>query len=159
MPSLYELTQDVMYLQELLESGEIDEQVYADSVESMCIDGKLESICMVMKNLEAKAGAYKSEIDRMTARKRTLENSVKRLKESMLTYMVAANEKKVEAGLFTLSLGASKSVNITDINQLPMEYLTPQEPKVDKAAIAKALKSGAEIEGAELVENPFITIR
>lgn len=159
MPSLYELTQDVLYLQALLEDGEIEEQVYLDSVEGMCIDGKLESICKVMKNLEAKAEAYKSEIDRMTARKRTLENGVKRLKDSMLEYMLKTNEKKVEAGLFTLSTGKSKSVNVTDVKLLPHEFVLPQEPKIDRAGIAKALKSGEAIEGAELVENPYLTIR
>lgn len=159
MASLYELTQDVLYLQALLEEGEIDEEVYRDSVESMCVESKLEDICKVMKNLEAKASAYKAEIDRMTARKKTLDNGVKRLKESMLTYMLASNTKKKEAGLFTLSVGKSKSVTITDISKLPKEYVFPQEVKVDKTGLGKALRAGEEIDGAELTESEYISIR
>lgn len=159
MPSLYELTKDVMYLQDLLESGDIDEQVFKDSVEGMCIDDKLENICKVMRNLESKAAAYKAEIDRMNARKKTLENSVQRLKDSMLNYMLVSNAKKVEAGLFTVSLGQSKSVYVWDEARLPEEYLIPQPAKVDKTAISKALKAGESVDGAEFAESPFVTIR
>lgn len=159
MPSLYELTQSVMELQELLEAGDIDEQVYADSIESMCIDGKLENICKMMKNLEAKANAYKAEIDRMTARKRALENGAKRLKDSVFTYMMTAEANKIEAGLFTLSLGSTKSVNVTDVDRLPREFVIPQDPKIDKNGLAKAIKNGEAIEGAELVESAYLTIR
>ena len=95
----------------------------------------------------------------MARRRKTIENSVKRLKDSLLNYMVSTNEKKVEAGLFTLSLGVSKSVNVWDDTRLPEEYLIPQQPKTDKTAIGKALKDGKVIDGAELVENPYITLR
>lgn len=159
MSSLYELTQDVMYLQALLEEGEIDDGVYADSIESLCVDDKIENICKVMKNLEAKAAAYKAEIDRMNARKKTLENGVERLKESIKNYMVLSNSKKIEAGLFTVSLGKSKSVSIWDETGIPEEFLIHQPSKVNKAAISKALKAGEIVAGAELVENAFITIK
>lgn len=159
MASLYELTQNVMYLQELLENGDIDEEVYKDSVEAMCVDGKIENICKVMRNLEGKAEAYKAEIDRMTARKKTLENGIRRLKESMLQYMLQVNESKLDAGLFTVSVGKSKSVYVWDEKMLPEQYLVPQPDKVDKTAISKALKAGEAVAGAELVENPFLTVR
>ena len=157
--TLYELTQDVLALQSLLEEGEIDEQVFRDSVESMGVDVKIENICKMMKNLEAKAAAYKQEIDRMTARKKTLENGVQRLKDSLMLHMTAVNAKKVETGLFTVSVGSSKSVSIWDETMLPEEYLIPQPAKVQKTEIAKALKSGEEVPGAELVENAYVTIR
>lgn len=157
--TLYELTQDVLALQSLLEEGEIDEQVFLDSVESMGVDVKIENICKMMKNLEAKAAAYKEEIDRMNARKKTLENGVQRLKDSLLLHMTAVNAKKVEAGLFTVSVGTSKSVGIWDETMLPEEYLIPQPAKVQKTEIAKALKNGVEVPGAELLENTYVTIR
>lgn len=159
MPSLYEITQDVMYLQELLENGEIDEQVYLDSFQSMCVDNKIENICKVMKNMEAKAAAFKAEEDRMRARRKTLENGVNRLKDSLVAYMLHTNTKKVEAGLFNVSMGMSKSVNIWSENLLPEEYLVHQPVKVDKTAISKALKEGVEVPGAELVEKAHVTIR
>lgn len=159
MSTLYEMTQDVLYLQNLLEEGEIDEQAYRDTVECMCIEGKIENICKMMKNLEAKAAAYKSEEDRMAKRRKTIENSVKRLKDSVLDFMLCSNNKKVEAGVFTVGLGSSTSVNVLDASHIPEEYLTPQPPKIDKTALGKALKEGKEIDGVELAKNPYITIR
>lgn len=159
MASLYELTNDVLYLLELLEEGEIDEEVYADSVESMCVDGKIENICKMMKTLEGKANMYKTEIDRMNARKKTIENNIQKLKDSLLRYMVLTEEKKVEAGVFSVSLGKSKSVNVWDETRLPEEFLIPQPAKIDKAAISKALKAGEIIDGAELTESSHVTIR
>ena len=159
MASLYDLTQDMLYLQGLLEEGEIDEQVYLDSVEAMCVEGKIENICKFVKNLEYKAAAYKAEIDRMSARKKTIENSISRLKESMLAHMVTVGQKKVEAGVFTVSVGHSKSVRVWDETMLPEQYLIPQPCKVDKTAISKALKAGEEVAGAEFVESSYLTMR
>lgn len=159
MASLYEMTQDVLYLQSLLEDGEIDEETYRDTVECMCVEGKMENICKMIKNLGAKAAAYKAEEDRMAQRRKTIENSVKRLKDSMLNFMLCSNSKKVEAGVFTVSLGSSTSVNVTDESHIPAEYLTPQPPKIDRTALGKALKAGEEIEGVELAKNSYVTIR
>lgn len=159
MPSLYELTQDMLYLQSLLEEGEIDEQVYHDSVEGMCVEGKIENICKFVKNLEHKAAAYGKEIARMSARKKTIENSIKRLKDSMLEHMVTVGHQKVEAGVFSVSVGTAKSVHVWDETLIPEEYLVHQPDKVDKTAISKALKEGEDVPGAEVVESPYLTLR
>jgi len=157
--TVYELTQNALYLQELLEQGEIDEQVYKDSLESLCAEDKLESCCMVLKNLEHRAEAYKAEIDRMSARKKTLENSVKRLKDSILGFLEASNQTRVEAGLFTVSLGSSTAVKVWDEKQLPEKFLIPQPEKVDRTAISRALKAGEAVGGAELETRHYVSIR
>lgn len=159
MPSLYEITQNVLYLQDLLESGEIDDQIYNDTIECLCAEDKLEAICKVMKNLEYEAAAYKAEEERMAKRRKTLENGVRRLKDSVLNYLVASNEKKVKAGLFSVSLGKSTSTSILDESKIPAEYRVPQPDKVDKKAILDDLKAGKTVEGAELSEGFFVTIR
>ena len=67
MPSLYELTLQAQYLQELLESGDIDETAFADTLEAMDVDTKIENICKVIRNLDADAKAFKEEKDRLAA--------------------------------------------------------------------------------------------
>lgn len=159
MPSLYEITQNAMYLQALLEDGEIDERVYNDSVEGLCAEHKIEDICKVLKNLESKEAAFKAEVDRMNARRKTLNNSIERLKDSVLTYMQATDTKKLEAGLFTLSIRNNKSVSVWDISRVPDQYLIHQDPKVDKKAITDAIKAGEVVDGAEFVEGQSLNIR
>ena len=157
--TLYELTANVAYLQNLLEEGEIDEQTYKDSVESMCVDGKMEDIFKVMRNLERKADAFSEEIKRMTARKRTLENNIERLKESVTNYLLVSNTKKMDAGVFSVGLRSSKSLKVWDDSHIPDEFLIPQPPKVDGTALKNAIKSGMEIDGVEIVEKPYIVVR
>ena len=51
------------------------------------------------------------------------------------------------------------SVNITDENILPEDYLIPQPPKVDKSSLKEALKNGIEVPGAELKQTEGLRIR
>lgn len=157
--NLYELTANAAYLQQLLEDGDIDEQTFNDSIESLMIDNKVENICKVIRNLEAQAAAFKEEADRLAKKQKTAENGVKRLKESLVNFLLTTNSKKINAGLFTVSLGSSKSVELVEDGAIPECYLTPQPPKVDKTGIGAALKAGKEVPGAALKESYHVRIK
>lgn len=157
--NLYQLTQSAAYLQQLLEDGDIDEQTFSDSLESLMIDDKVENICKVIRNLEAQAAAFKEEAERLTKKKKTAENGVNRLKESLVNLLQTTKSEKISAGLFTVSLGSSKSVEVTSEKALPDCYLTPQPPKVDKAGIGAALKAGVAVPGAMLTESYHVRIK
>lgn len=159
MSSLYEITNEAAILQELLEGGEIDEQVFTDTLESMGADTKIENICKVIRNLEAKAAACKAEKDRLYAKEKAANNGVVRLKESLLNFLNTVNKKKVEAGTFSVSKGTSKSVEIMYEDMLDEKYFIPQPDKIDKATITKDIKAGVEVSGARLVEKQYVTIR
>lgn len=157
--SLYELTGQAIELQLLLESGEITEEAYNDTIESLGFENKVESICKVIRNLEAEAAAFKVEKDRLAERQKTAENGIKRLKESLLNYMLATNKTKVKEGLFSVRVGSSEKVVVTNQDKIPKEYLIEQQPKVDIAGIKKSLKEGEEFEGIEIEENSFVVVR
>lgn len=159
MLSLYDLTTAAYQLQIMLESGEIDEQILTDTLNSMGDKEKIENTCKVIRNLEAAAAAFKAEKERMTERQKTAENGVKRLKQALLDYLTASNQKKASAGLFTVSVGTSKAVNISNEDALPDNFLIPQPPKVDRTAIGNAIKSGVEVPGAEIVESRYVRIK
>lgn len=159
MASLYELTGSAFELQMLLESGDIDEDTYKDTLESLDINAKIESVCKVIRNLTAEAEAYKAEKDRLSERQKTAENGIKRLKDSLLHYMLTTEQTKVKQGVFSVRINRSASVNITDPLVIPPDYLKFSEPQINKAEIKKALQSGDEIPGAELVTNESIVIR
>ena len=157
--NIYELTGNAIKLQDMLESGEIDEQTFNDTIEGMGIYEKFENICKVIRNLDAKANAYKEEKDRLAKRQSECENGVKRLKESLLTCLNALDKPKIEAGIFTVSKSRTKSVKIIAENLLDEEYLVPQPPKPDKKKISEDLKNGIDIVGAELVETEYVRIK
>lgn len=157
--NLYELTAAAYSLQEMLESGDIDEQTLNDTLEAMGGDEKIENTCKVIRNLEAQAAAFKAEKERLTERQKTAENGAKRLKQALLEYLIATHTKKRSAGLFVVSVGTSKAVNILNEDELPDSYLVPQPAKIDRVAIGNALKSGAEVPGAEYSESHYLRIK
>lgn len=159
MASLYELTMQALQLQDMLESGDIDEEIFNDTLESMDVDTKIENICKVIRNLDADAKAYKEEKDRLASRQKVAENGVQRLKQSLVTYLSTVQKKSLQAGIFKVSLGTSEKVRILYEDMLPEEYLKQQPPKVDTAGIKAALKEGKAVEGAEIEQSLYVTIR
>lgn len=159
MATLYELTTQASMLYEMLQGEIIDEQIFNDTLEAMGAGEKVESYCKVIKQFQSDAEMFKTEIDRLTARKKTAENAVERMKAALLLFMQQTGQDKVKAGSFAVSTATTQAVNITDENAIPCIYLVEQPPKIDKAGIKKALKDGEQINGAELINNTGVRIR
>ena len=156
---LYEINGQIAQLAEMLESGEIDETAYNDTVEALGAEIALDDVVKAIRNKQADVEAYKGEADKLTDKKRRAEAAVDGLKALILRYMQITEQKSVKTSLFTASKGVSKSADITDETALPAEYLIPQPPKVDKKAILSDLKEGKQITGAELKESEHVTIK
>lgn len=150
--TLFEMSAAARELLALLEAGEIDEQTVEDTMESIGASEKLESYVHVQRQLEAEIAGFAAEIERMKARKESLEKQVARLKMAQAEFMRATGQKSAKAGTFRLTLRESKSVEITDEAAIPAEYITviPPSTRPDKKAMLAALKDGAEISGASL---------
>lgn len=159
MATLYELTEQAARLYDLLQSEEIDEQTYSDTLEAMETAEKVESYCKIIKQFQNDIEMYKSEVERLTARRKTAENAVDRMKAALLAFMQLSGQDKIKAGTFAVSTATTQAVNITDEKAIPCIYLVEQPPKIDKAGIKKAIKDGETVAGAELVNNTGVRIR
>lgn len=159
MSTLYQMTIQVSELYELLQGEIIDEQVFKDTLEAIGTGEKIEGYCQVIKELQGDLDKFKAEADRLAARMTTIKNNVERMKNSLLAFLQASGQDKVKAGTFTVSIGTSKATNILDESLIPTEYKTPQPDKIDKTAIKKAIESGVEVAGAEVIINEGVRIR
>lgn len=159
MATLYELTAQAAELYDLLQAEEIDEQTFNDTLEGMGAEEKIESYCKVIKQLQSDADMFKGEIDRLTARKKTAENGVERMKNALLTFLFITGKDKVKAGSFAVSTATTQAVQITDENKIPFKFRITQPPKIDKIGIKNALKAGELVNGAELIDNKGVRIR
>ena len=160
--TLYELTDNFKSLKELLESGEIDEQTFNDTVESFNadIEEKAEGYSKIVREFEAEAAGAKAEIDRLTAVKQTAENNIKRLKANLLEAMQAQGKNKIKAGTFTVSIAKNApSVNILDEEKIPKEYYRTPDPELSKKALLADLKAGKKIDGVETKQTVSLRIR
>lgn len=159
MSTLYEMTVNASKLYDLLLMGEIDEQTFNDTLESIGADEKINSYCEIINQFKADMKSLKDEINRLTERKNNCENAIERMKSALDEFMKASGKTKEKTDKFTIYYRDTQSVNILDEDELPDEYLIPQPPKIDKKAISAAIKDGEKVAGAELVTKSSINIR
>lgn len=147
MSSLYEVTGNILALQEMLESPIDDEQILKDTLEAVQgeYEAKIESYCKVIRNIEADIEAFKIEAKRLNEKAKMLEGNRDRLKKAMFESMKATNTPKVKAGVFAVAIqkNGGKLPVIVDVET---EYLPKELVKVvespDLEAIAKLIDSG-----------------
>lgn len=156
MTKLYELTGQLKDLNDMADDPEMAQAV-TDTLEglNMEIAEKAEKIMHVIANRDGDIAAIDREIDRLTVRKRQLNNFQDGLKDYLRHNMEAMEIKKIECPLFTITLAAGRDVAIVDdVDALSDEYVkvkTTVQPV--KADILKALKDGVEVTGAHIEKS------
>lgn len=119
-------------------------------------DEKLTNIGKWILDLKADAKAIREREISLAERRKAKENKAEQLTEYMNVVLAG---KKFECADFKASYRKSQAVEVTDPDKVPASFLIVQEPKVDKAGIKKALRSGEEVPGCKLVERNNLSIR
>ena len=123
-------------------------------------NAKLEAVALFVKSLEAEAAAMREEERKLAERRGRNERKAERLRRYLSDSMLALGDTKLETARVALSFRKSESVVIEDQAALPVEFLKVKMTETpDKTAIKKAIKSGATVEGAALVENKNLQIK
>lgn len=164
MASIYEITGDYLRLMDMMDDPELDQQTLNDTLEG--IEGefeyKAECYAKVMKNLEADTEGLKNEIDRLTQRKKAIDNNIKCLKETLQSAMTFTGKTKFKTDLFSFGIqknAPSVVLETEDLEIIPEEFVKTKR-EIDKAAIKDALKAGAELPGvAHLEQGESLRIR
>ena len=158
--TLYEMTEQTKALYDLLQAEDVEEkeQIIADTLESFDADKKVEAYCQIIGQYKAEIEMFSAEIKRLTARKQTATNAVERMKAALLSFLEATGEEKVKAGSFTVATRTSKSVNITDFDKVPEEFIRVKK-EADKTAIGELLKQGETLDYAEFVYSKGVNIK
>ena len=163
MVKLYELSEQYRKFNEYVdynmdneELTEDDLQLYIDTLDGIkdAIENKVENTTKFLKNIEGDIKALKSEEDRLSKKRKYLENKFNGLKTYMAQMLNNANIKSIKAGNFTVKFQKSPaSVGIINENRIPLEYRESQPDKILKINILNDLKDGKEINGAILVND------
>lgn len=155
--TLYEITGDYLRLLEMMEDQDtvMDTQVLADTLDA--IEGEFEikadGYARVIRELEADAKKYETEIRRMQGRMEVIKNRTKMIKQHLYDSMKVTGKIKFKTNLF--SFGIQKNSGLQPIEivpdvEIPDEYCR-KEP--DNAKIRDALKAGKELPFAMLKER------
>lgn len=160
MSNLYELTDDVLELQEMLVNDPENEAIQ-DTLEALTseLEIKSEAYCRVIRNMEGNLEGFKMEIDRLSRKKKNLENSISRLKQALFNAMRVTGTDRIKGDLFTIAIrnNAPQLPKDLDVNQVPIDYLIEREYDIDKRRLLAAIKNG-EVEGIELEVNQSLRI-
>ena len=163
MRALYEIDQDILDCVDL-ETGEILDTEKLDALQ-MERKRKLEGVALWIKDMKADAAAVKEEADKLTARKKALENKMEGLKAWLL---MALDGEKLNTPRCKVYQTHSQRVSVTDEGKLfeyiysttaPGMFLRYKDPELNKDEIKKALKDGTIIPGAELEETESVVIK
>ena len=156
MAILYELESKIANFEFIIdeETGEITNADELDKIE-LERETKIENVALWIKNLNSDIEAYKREKESFAEKERVAKNKLESLK-GYLAYALHGDKFKTDR--VNISYRKSETVQLADNFDNP-KYLIPQEPKIDKMAIKKALKDGEEVKGAMLIEKQNIQVK
>ena len=163
MRPIYEIDQDILDCVDE-ETGEILDTERLDALQ-MEREAKLEGVALWIKDLRAEADAVKAEADKLTARKKALDNKIDGIKAWLLGALAGEKLKTARCNVYQMH---SQRVSVPDEAGLisflqtlekPDRFLRFKDPELRKDEIKKALKDGKEIEYAKLEETESIVIK
>ena len=160
---LFDISQEYMQaLDQLMSMDDLPEEVIKDTMESMAGDfeEKAKNTGMYIQNLIAEAKAIEEAEQRMSARKKSLNNQAQRLKDYLHYNMEHTGITNIKSPEIVLKIQNNPASVIVDSDkELPSIYkVTETITKIMKAEIAKALKSGLEVTGAHLHKSTRLVI-
>ena len=156
---LYELDEIEIKILEQLESEDgIDEEIYEQLKSAE--EEKIVKCAKIFRQMQSDAKACKDEINRLELRKARLENNAQKLREIMLEGIKRTGLTKIHNSHFDISIKKNPpSLRIHDEVNIPKEFYKQSAPVLDKQALREAIKNGAKITGAELIQTERIDIK
>lgn len=154
---LYELSNNVIGLRDMLDDEMIDDQTFLDTLEGIEgeIEAKTENLLKFEREILADVSAIDAEIKRLTRIKSARQNRAKALREYLRFNMDRSGITKIASPMFTATLKApSKVLVVENEDEIPEEYWRVKTTRsLDRKAVLDALKEGVEIPGATIGES------
>jgi len=161
--SIYQISNEFLAIQNQLieQDGEFtDEQVNALAISETELETKAVGYSFVIKDLDNDVEAIDNEIKRLTQLKKVRVNASERLKNTIANAMRLFERDEIKTPIVKLSFRASESVNVEDVNALPLEFkVVKVTEQADKTKIKEALKNGVEVVGCSISINKNLQIK
>ena len=162
-PTLYQLDEALLSVLNTLEQngGELTPEMEAIlSLDGKAFESKAAGYLHLIATFEADVEFCAKEAARITARKKTLEGNIARMKERLAHAVELRGGKGVRVETYALSSRWHESVEITDEEKLPVAFTKEVRERVPvKDAIKAALQLGHVVTGAQLKKKISLTIR
>jgi hypothetical protein len=163
--SLFQIAGEYREAADKLAELDLDPQTMADTLESLGgdLEEKSKNTAFVVRNLEAAADQIDAAVEEMGRRAAAIRKNAERVREYLMSNMIFAGVQKLETPYFVITVRDNPpKVVVTDEAKIPGSYFTkvpPPPPKLDKKAVAAALKAGEQIFGVHLERGQTVQIK
>ena len=141
--NLYELTEQYKELYSLFDCGEIDADVFFDTLEGLNgeIDDKIDATCIVIKNKRAEVDAILAEIERLEERAKAIHKETERMGERLKALMQRVGRDRFDSARHTVRFNKGEKIHFTDPERL-FDWLEEHYPdKVTTKTVRNASKN------------------
>lgn len=154
---------DIIEAKDFIEKIDSDEESTGELEEyskSLAIQekNKVNAIVGFLRETELTAESAAIEAKRLSEIASYYKNRSERIKQSVAWAMQSHGIEKIETNMFRLSFRKSESVEISDVESLPIDYVVIKK-QADKKKIKEALKNGAVIDGVRIEEKNNLQIK
>jgi hypothetical protein len=167
--SLYVLTDQLRGLQALADSdADIPEEVLRDTLEGIegAIQVKATNVGMFVRNQESLADAIEEAAKAMKERAARVRRRSDSIRQYLLANLTAAGITSVESPELAIKIKKNPpAVIVDDESAVPDQFKTlpppppPPAPRVDKKAVADAIKAGEQVPGCRLEQGTRLEIK
>ena len=167
---LYELTNQLMEIEELMEDPEVDVDSFQSALESveLEINEKAEGIGKLIRNYEATINGIKAEEQRLANSRRMLTNSIDHLKSYTKHELKKAGLKTAGTDLMHFNIQATAEKPVFENEDLFIvwcqkndreDLLKYKAPEIARTEVKKALKNGEIFDGVHLEKGETIVLK
>ncbi|MGI4815878.1 MAG: siphovirus Gp157 family protein [Janthinobacterium lividum] len=163
--SLFTIAGEYRSALDKLEALNLDEETFADTLESIGggIEEKSINVAMFIRNLEAAAAAIDTQIEHMEERATAIRKKSEHIKQYLLANLEHAKLQKIESPFFVISIRKNPPALVIDeAAKIPASFLRQPEPQpltLDKARLKEVLKNGLSVPGAHLEQKNRLEIK
>ena len=143
---LYEISEELMTLEDMLYDDTVDQETVQDTLEmiNMDFEDKADNYAKIIRTMDASIKALKDEEQRLSSRRKSLEERQKWLKDTLEANMRYTGKIKFKTELFSFNIqknGGLEPLVITgELEDIPGRYLIQQSPIPDNMKIRKLLE-------------------
>jgi hypothetical protein len=166
---MYQLAGAYRQLAETLAAGDFDATTIADTIEASGLTDDLQTkaqgVELVARSAVMHNAAIDAEIERLQKLKASRQKIADGLRDYLKHCMESATIEKITCPLFTLSIKRNPAaVVVEDESKIIAQYWVSPPPtlppaRIDKKAIAAAIKAGQAVAGAHLVQHTRLEVQ
>ena len=161
--TIYQIEQSYNQLaEELMENGgeltpSLEEQL---AITEEQLQNKSVAYSFVIKQMDADVDIIDAEIKRLQGLKKQREKASEYLKERIKHAMDTFQIDEIKTPLVKINFRKSETVEVDDVNLLPLSYkVVKVTEQADKAAIKAAIKDGVDIAGCRIETHRNLQIK